>query len=202
MASRCRQPFNQLKVQMDGKVYACSQGQYIGNINNTPIEQLWNSPRILELRKSLTEEDYDQQCMACPLFHNKAKKIKKGNFDWIKAIYEKNNNFFIGNEKIKSSNKVSFFIDHKEKSKDNTILKGWVYSGKFIPKQIAVVMLVNNKYFDHEINSISRPDVKKAFNLFYDKCGFEISTDFVSIEKKIKLLFIYRKKIIGKAYIN
>lgn len=68
MRKKCDQPFKMLKIQMNGEVFACSQGQLIGNINDfkNPID-IWNSPRILELRASLENEEYDLMCKNCPL---------------------------------------------------------------------------------------------------------------------------------------
>ena len=199
MASDCKQPFKQLKLQMDGKVYACSQGQNIGNINETPMEKLWNSPRILELRKNLTEETYDNQCIQCPLFHNKIKSTAQfdKNLDWFKNVKKFNDNYYVGNKKIISLNKTSYYLEEIKRNNDSFAIKGWAFSGRYLFKNLFAVLIVNNSYFDHSRISIKRIDVKNKLKLFYEKCGFELNTRFISIEKKISLIFVNKNKIIG-----
>jgi radical SAM protein with 4Fe4S-binding SPASM domain len=60
-----------LKIQMNGDVFACSQGQLVGNMNDyeSTIE-IWNSPGILELSAQLEQENYDVMCKNCPLVQN------------------------------------------------------------------------------------------------------------------------------------
>jgi radical SAM protein with 4Fe4S-binding SPASM domain len=191
---------------MDGNVYACSQGQLVGNLNKASIEEIWNSEKIKELRQRLTSENYDSMCFNCPLFNNKKnKKNKKNKNDEVSKINFQDlliveNSFFINSKKINYRETSYGFIDTIKRDRFETKITGWVMDQFKKESDLFAVLMVNNEYVSHSIVNIYRPDVAKALSVNYDKFGFEINAPFISIEKKIKLLIFNGDDIIGELY--
>jgi hypothetical protein len=185
---------------MDGNVYACSQGQLVGNLNKASIEEIWNSEKIKELRQRLTSENYDSMCFNCPLFNNKKNKndeVPKINFQDLLIV---ENSFFINSKKINSRETAYGFIDTIKRDRFETKITGWVMDQFKKKSDLYAVLMVNNEYVSHSIVNIDRPDVAKALSVEYEKFGFEINAPFISIEKKIKLLIFNCDDIIGELY--
>lgn len=67
MRRKCDMPFKMLKIQMNGDVFACPQGQLLANLYTTGPMDIWNSPRMLELREQLDTENYDEMCRKCTI---------------------------------------------------------------------------------------------------------------------------------------
>lgn len=59
----CTDPFNELYIQSDGGAkVCCSSRTVIGNVNDKPIAEIWNSPEVVELRKRILHGDYTRDC--------------------------------------------------------------------------------------------------------------------------------------------
>jgi radical SAM protein with 4Fe4S-binding SPASM domain len=66
----CPIPWAHLQVEPDGSVRPCCITQanpdsYIGNINNSTLEELWNAPRMQTLRRNIMSGEGDQICDRC-----------------------------------------------------------------------------------------------------------------------------------------
>ena len=203
MASLCRQPFAELHIRMDGSVYACMGGQFIGNLRENSANELWNSKKILELRRQLTENEFDHICLNCSLYDNRNlhSKIKDslGHFNpaEIKKIGE---NFYFQDQKIPQINCAYGFIDYFKRGRDKSIIEGWAMN-RFENRPAGyVVILVNGKFLAHAKINIERPDVSEALgdkNIFI--CGFKAETSFVSVENKISVVvFSEENELLGE----
>lgn len=63
----CRHPFSQIFIQWNGDVTVCSSLRFIfGNINDQPINKIWNSKAWRETRKQIKREGYTKVCPHCP----------------------------------------------------------------------------------------------------------------------------------------
>lgn len=203
MPSKCRQPFTQLKVQMDGKVFACSQGQYIGNINDYSIDEIWNGNTILELRRRLVEDDYDSMCKSCPLFNNLAKDIYSkmpGDYMSIKKIDKK---YFIEDEEIQNKEVSLSNLDLVSRSQKGIKIVGWAIDAEKNKCIDNILMLVNGSIENCIYKLVEREDVALALkNKIMTSSGFEIEHDFISIEKKIELVLISKGEIVGVIHVK
>ena len=58
----CTQPFNRIEIFEDGNVYNCCPqfvSYYsIGNIYQTPFDEIWNGEKAIELRRKILNNDY------------------------------------------------------------------------------------------------------------------------------------------------
>jgi len=59
----CTDPFKELYIQPDGGAkVCCSSRTIIGNVNDKPITEIWNSPEAVELRKRILHGNYTRDC--------------------------------------------------------------------------------------------------------------------------------------------
>ena len=222
MPSECKQPFQQLKIQMDGNVYACSNGQLVGNLKFLSAEEIWNGREIKELRKRLISDDYDEMCLNCPLFKNKRKIpftlflrsiIKKylGLFRKtikklidpkeleFKKLTEVHNLIYINGQLLENKQTSELTIEHESLIRDKLTIIGWVIDRKTFSHPTHIVALINGKYSNHSKINILRDDVLEIFK-FKDKInlGFSLNID-KNINNDSKTLLIFsNRQLIGK----
>lgn len=198
MPSDCKQPFNQLKIQMDGNVYACSQGQLVGNINRQVIEEIWNGKKILELRKRLNEDNYDAMCLNCPLYDNSrtSRAIKTpSTYSHIQKIEGK---YFNSSTELKIKNTSIYHLDSVVLDKKESRILGWAIDAENNKCVDHIAMLVNGVLAVTADLLVAREDVASALkNKNLINSGFVIEHDAVSIEKKIELILISNDYIIS-----
>ena len=66
LMGRCLYPFLHARVGFSGKVYFCPFIRIeVGDLNTSSIEEVWNSPRYVELRKLLLERKLFPVCRRC-----------------------------------------------------------------------------------------------------------------------------------------
>jgi MoaA/NifB/PqqE/SkfB family radical SAM enzyme len=66
LMGRCLYPFLHARVGFSGKVYFCPFIRIeVGDLNSSSIEEVWNSPRYVELRKLLLERKLFPVCRRC-----------------------------------------------------------------------------------------------------------------------------------------
>lgn len=71
LSQRCAKPFRELSVRWNGDVAVCCddwKGEYIvGNVNNMPLDALWNHPRFEAARRALYHgrRDLLKPCNVC-----------------------------------------------------------------------------------------------------------------------------------------
>jgi MoaA/NifB/PqqE/SkfB family radical SAM enzyme len=66
LLGRCLYPFLHARVGFSGKVYFCPFIRIeVGDLNASTIEEVWNSPRYVELRKLLLERKLFPVCRRC-----------------------------------------------------------------------------------------------------------------------------------------
>jgi radical SAM protein with 4Fe4S-binding SPASM domain len=64
-------PFRNFTIMADGSVGPCGAQKYIwGNINNTPLRDLWNSPLYQEMRHQFHTKEFPSICEHCPGLKN------------------------------------------------------------------------------------------------------------------------------------
>jgi radical SAM protein with 4Fe4S-binding SPASM domain len=67
----CDHVVNTISIRWNGDVVPCCydiSSQYvIGNINEQPLEALWNNERYIELRRRIYEGRYPPLCALCPV---------------------------------------------------------------------------------------------------------------------------------------
>jgi hypothetical protein len=62
----CSDPFYEMKILHTGEVQACSRGMLTGlNVNGRELDELWNHPWYLELRKRLYAKRFTGLCDGC-----------------------------------------------------------------------------------------------------------------------------------------
>jgi radical SAM protein with 4Fe4S-binding SPASM domain len=69
----CEKPFEEIEINPLGDVFFCcpiwNNNYSIGNIFETPIIKIWNSPKAVELRKKVLQDDYSlcntETCCLC-----------------------------------------------------------------------------------------------------------------------------------------
>ena len=58
----CTRPFEEVEIHINGNVYTCcpnwNKFYSIGNIMEDSFEDIWNSPKVVEFRKRILENDY------------------------------------------------------------------------------------------------------------------------------------------------
>lgn len=76
----CSQPFNRIEIYENGDVFNCCPpfiSYYsIGNIFNTPFEEIWNSEKAKDLRRKILKEDFSSCSDICCRKNNNEKNIK------------------------------------------------------------------------------------------------------------------------------
>lgn len=71
LRERCAKPFREMSVRYDGRIAICCddwRGQYIiDNVNSTPLDALWNHPRMHAARRALyhARRDLLTPCNVC-----------------------------------------------------------------------------------------------------------------------------------------
>jgi MoaA/NifB/PqqE/SkfB family radical SAM enzyme len=66
LAGRCLYPFLHARVGFGGKVYFCPFIRIeVGDLTKSPLEQIWNSSRYVELRRRLLDERLFPVCRRC-----------------------------------------------------------------------------------------------------------------------------------------
>ena len=66
---RCRDIRRELYIRIDGRVPLCAgHNEWLGDLNNASIFQLWHSARIQEVRRFHQQKDFRQVpfCTTCP----------------------------------------------------------------------------------------------------------------------------------------
>lgn len=72
---RCPEIFDKLSVYWDGRVTACCRdfdgAMLLGDVLETPLEEIWRSPRLAAYREALAREEYDRfpLCRVCWDYH-------------------------------------------------------------------------------------------------------------------------------------
>jgi MoaA/NifB/PqqE/SkfB family radical SAM enzyme len=62
----CTAPFNGLTIREDGHVRTCCVGNVsISNLNYTSIEEIQDSPILNQIRKSMLDNDFHDNCKSC-----------------------------------------------------------------------------------------------------------------------------------------
>lgn len=63
----CRFPWNSASILPNGDVSPCPDFPdfVVGNVNETPFSEVWNSPRFIQFRKSLAEQGRFPVCTSC-----------------------------------------------------------------------------------------------------------------------------------------
>lgn len=69
----CIDPFFEIKIRSTGEVMACSFGLMPGlNVNALELDEIWNHPWYLALRKRLHKHRFEGTCAKCPLVFGSA----------------------------------------------------------------------------------------------------------------------------------
>jgi len=64
-------PFRNFTIMSDGSVGPCGSQKFIwGNINTTPLRDLWNSERYQEMRRQFHTQEFPSICEHCPGLRN------------------------------------------------------------------------------------------------------------------------------------
>lgn len=62
----CEAPWQAVQIYPNGDIHPCGYyGEPFGNIREQNFEEIWNSPRYLELRRSLVRMRLHSKCQAC-----------------------------------------------------------------------------------------------------------------------------------------
>lgn len=60
----CRIPYDEIYIDAHGNVrFCCTSLVVIGNINRSSIQEIWNSPSAIRMRRNLVKGDYSMACM-------------------------------------------------------------------------------------------------------------------------------------------
>jgi radical SAM protein with 4Fe4S-binding SPASM domain len=66
LQGRCLYPFQQARVSYSGKVYFCPFIRVeVGDLTQSSLEEIWNGPRYVELRRRLLEQQLFPVCRRC-----------------------------------------------------------------------------------------------------------------------------------------
>ena len=69
----CNKPFSHFEAKEDGKVHLCCPSYLpfaTGNLNEKSIDEVFNGPQAIELRKSILRGDFKYCSRACPSIQN------------------------------------------------------------------------------------------------------------------------------------
>jgi MoaA/NifB/PqqE/SkfB family radical SAM enzyme len=61
----CSVPWNHFEVFSNGDVKTCSKGKRVGNINQTPLGEILKSSALLDIKKDLLEDKFNDNCAGC-----------------------------------------------------------------------------------------------------------------------------------------
>lgn len=61
----CAVPWNYLQVFTNGRVRTCSKGEFFGNINQQPLEQILQSNHVQSIKQDLLDDRANPNCVAC-----------------------------------------------------------------------------------------------------------------------------------------
>lgn len=61
----CLLPFIHMATKTDGDIKLCCRSWPVGNINETSMEELWNSDKYKQVRKQLLNSERPEECHAC-----------------------------------------------------------------------------------------------------------------------------------------
>ena len=67
----CPTVYQRIVVSWDGKVVSCcndfQREQIMGDVNITPIAEIWNGPSFVDLREKLRDQEYQKMplCKSC-----------------------------------------------------------------------------------------------------------------------------------------
>jgi len=171
-----------LKIQMNGDVFACCQGQPVTNLSNTDPLDIWNSPRMLELREQLDSENYDALCRRCTLVQNCAEEqsVEDESLKRLRcyrlvggAVIDENGH------SVSSTTNVTGWIETVTKQGNMKVLQGWAVNTITSQPASAIMVAVNGLIVDAAVLSVERPDVAIALkNPGITKCGFSIKVPF------------------------
>ncbi len=66
LSGRCLYPFLTARVSFSGKVYFCPFIRVeVGDLTTSTLEEIWNSPRYVDMRRRLVEEKLFPVCRRC-----------------------------------------------------------------------------------------------------------------------------------------
>ncbi len=66
LRSQCFWPWQNLELEASGKVIPCCGGQpSLGDLNNIDIAEIWNSNKLVSIRRGLTDGKLDTICKRC-----------------------------------------------------------------------------------------------------------------------------------------
>ena len=79
--SACYAPFTTMEFNINGEVVACwkSAKYVLGRIGEQTLDEIWNGPRIREMRSRLKSYDFPEACKWC------AWQIRGGDFEEVLA---------------------------------------------------------------------------------------------------------------------
>lgn len=67
----CSVPWNYIKVNMDGSVRTCVNGETpLGNINDSNITEILSDPKLTAIKTNLSADIPDKNCTVCQQYHN------------------------------------------------------------------------------------------------------------------------------------
>jgi MoaA/NifB/PqqE/SkfB family radical SAM enzyme len=82
---RCVLPWKELRITYEGDVFACCWGPTpIGNLRDSPIQEIWNGPTMQNMRSDLINGKVPLWCVgaACPYLKEAGKQaLQSGGFD-------------------------------------------------------------------------------------------------------------------------
>lgn len=64
----CSMASNYVKIEPNGKVFPCCRGPReleMGNVNEQPLDEIWNSAKYREFRRRMNARDYPEVCRTC-----------------------------------------------------------------------------------------------------------------------------------------
>jgi len=66
MTNKCKSPWTGIFIETDGSVKSCCAGGYYwGNLNNNTLEEIINSPRVIEIKQGIIEDRPVDYCKNC-----------------------------------------------------------------------------------------------------------------------------------------
>lgn len=190
MRRKCDMPFKMLKVQMDGQIFMCSNGQpAMINAFEVNPEDIWNSPRFLELRYQLDTEKYDAMCRVCPLVQDfgEATPPDKPLLESVKTLRLLDGNVVDSNgDPVEAGNSVEGFIDMANIADGRLVLQGWACAESKPAGNVLV--FVNGAVFAATSPDIERPDVAQHFGSSQATlCGFILDIPLPSSETPVRV---------------